>query len=133
MEFIKYNVDYGNILDIATPWLHKKMDVLFQPENIEDSLTGITPKLQESLEMWVRRGSRWSLNRIMNLQINISKYRLLHAGSYLPLPKEVWARKKAVVNVKKEKKNEDNDCLRDPPVLRDFQSILTQSAQQITF
>ena len=32
VELIKYNVDDGNILDTATPWLHTKMNVLFQPE-----------------------------------------------------------------------------------------------------
>ena len=43
----------------------------------------------------------------MNQHINISKYRPLRAGSSLPLPGDVWA-KKAIVNVH----NEDNDCLR---------------------
>ena len=86
VELIKYNVDDGNILDTATPWLHTKMDVLFQQE---ESLREITPMLQESLEKWIRRCSGWSLYRKMNIQINISKFRPLHTESYVPLPKEV--------------------------------------------
>ena len=107
MELIKYDVDDSNILDTATPWLHTKMNVLFQPEDIEESLSQTSPRLQESLERWIRRGSGWVLNRGMNQHINISKHRPLRAGFYLPLPKEVWA-KKAFVNVH----DDDNDCLR---------------------
>ena len=107
VELIKYNVEDGNILDTATPWLHTKMNVLFQPEDIEESLSQTAPRLQESLERWIRRGSNWVLSRVMNQHIDISKYRPLRARSYLPIPKEVWA-KKAIVNVK----NQDNDCLR---------------------
>ena len=107
MELIKHNVEDGNILNTATPWLHTKMNLLFQPEDIEESLSQTAPRLQESLERWIRRGSGWVLNRVMNQHINISKYRPLRAGSYLILPKDIWA-KKAIVKVK----NQDNDCLR---------------------
>ena len=43
VELIKYNVDDGNILDTATPWLHTKINVLFQPEDIEESLSQTSP------------------------------------------------------------------------------------------
>ena len=76
------------------------MNVLFQPEDIEESLSQTAPGLQESLERWIRRGSGWVLNRVMNQHINISKYRPLRSGSYLHFPKEVRA-KKAIVKVKK--------------------------------
>ena len=127
MELIKYNVDDGNILDTATPWLHTKMNVLFQPEYIEESLSQTAPRLQESLERWIRRGSGWVLNRVMNQHINISKYRSLRAGSYLPLPKEGRA-KKAIVNVH----NEDNDCLSWSIRAALFPLVKTHSAQQNT-
>ena len=88
---MKYNVDDDNILDTAIPWLHTKRNVLFrvQPEDIQESLFQTTLRLQESLERWIRRGSGWVLNRVMNQHIDISKYRPLRAGSYLPLLKEI--------------------------------------------
>ena len=93
MELIKYNVEDGNILNTATPWLHTKMNALFQPEDIEESLSQTAPRLQESLERWIQRGSGWVLNRVMNQHINISKYRPLRAGSYLPLQEKYGLRK----------------------------------------
>ena len=56
VELIKDNVSDGNILNTATPWLHTKMNVLFQPEDIETCLSQIAPRLQEFLERWTRRG-----------------------------------------------------------------------------
>ena len=82
------------------------MDLLSQLEYIKEAPKQFTPRLQESLEKWIHRGCRWILYRIMNIQINISNYRPLHAGYYLPLPKEVWATE-ANVNVK----NQNNDGL----------------------
>ena len=104
---MKHNVDDGTILDAATPWLHTKMNVLFQPEDIEASLSQTAPRLKESRERWIRRGSGWVLYRVMNLHITIAENRPLRAVSYLPLPKNVWT-KKAIVNVQ----NLDNDCSR---------------------
>ena len=120
-------MDDGNILDTATPWLHTKMNVLFQPEDIEESLSQTSPRLQESLERRIQRGSGWVLNRVMNQNINISKDRPLRAGSNLPLPKEVRA-KKAIVNVH----NDDNDCLRWSLRAALFPVDKTRSAQQNT-
>ena len=90
---IKYNAADGSVLDTATPWLHIKMNTLFQPEEIEDALSQTAPKLQGSLGRWIRRGSGGVLNRVMNEHINISKYRLLRAGSNLPYPKKYGLRK----------------------------------------
>ena len=49
VELIKYNMDDGDILDTAAPWLHTKMKVLIQPEDTEESLSQTAPRLQESL------------------------------------------------------------------------------------
>ena len=95
---MKYNVNDDSVPSTATPWLHTKMNTLFQSEEIEDALTIAAHRLRESVERWIGRGSGCDFHRVINLRKNISKYRPLRSGSYLPLPKEVWA-KKGIVNV----------------------------------
>lgn len=51
------------------------------------------------------RDSGWSLTRILNLTVNINKYKPLSAGCYIKLPRDILM-KKAVVNVK----SRDNAC-----------------------
>ncbi|MEW8687337.1 MAG: hypothetical protein AB2556_16115 [Candidatus Thiodiazotropha sp.] len=61
----------------------------------------------ETLAKWTRRGSGLAVEQVLTLWLDITRYRSLRGGSYLPLPAAVKATK-AVVNVK----NRDDDCLR---------------------
>ncbi|VEN55338.1 unnamed protein product [Callosobruchus maculatus] len=54
---------------------------------------------------FAERESGWVLEKILYLEVNISKYNPLRASSYIPLPKEI-ANKKAVVNMN----NQDECC-----------------------
>ena len=44
------------------------------------------------------RGSNWTLHKINDFELHISKYSPLRASSFVPLPDEI-KRKKAVINV----------------------------------
>ena len=49
VELMKGDVNDVRVLDTATPWLHTKINTLFQSEEIQDDLTRAAPRLQESL------------------------------------------------------------------------------------
>ena len=50
------------------------------------------------MEEFEIKSSQWVLNRILNLELRITKYTPLPGKSYVPLP-EVLAKKKSIINV----------------------------------
>ena len=64
-------------------------------------------KMLESLAEFQKRGSGWRLYSVEELEIFITKYKLLNGKSYKPLPK-VIKNKKAVINME----NDDNQCFK---------------------
>jgi hypothetical protein len=54
-----------------------------------------------------QRGSNWRFKSVVKLEINTFVYRPLKGSSYIPLPKELAA-KKAIINMK----NKDNECFK---------------------
>lgn len=65
----------------------------------------IKEKCSKNVEEFEVQGSGWSLDSIIEIQINISEYDVHRGASYIPTPKFLHT-KKAVVNVK----NEDEMC-----------------------
>ncbi|GFS79258.1 protein NYNRIN [Nephila pilipes] len=61
---------------------------------------------QNSFEEFTQRGSGWTLERILKLELNMAKYQPLSPSNYIPLPKTLVDKKKAILNIK----NEDQKC-----------------------
>ena len=74
---------------------------------LKDQLAEAYQKIYASFEAFMREGSGWCLESIVELSINVAKYAPLAGNSYIPTPKEL-ADKKAIVNVQ----NDDDLCLK---------------------
>ena len=59
------------------------------------------------MENWSEAGSDWEVDETEQAYVNVARYEPLSAGTWLPLPAKLAA-KKAIVNVK----NRDNECLK---------------------
>ena len=87
--------------------LRHKEEALLQAGEVNEDLNKAIPHLLELLEKWTQRGSRWVVDKVQTLWLDIARYQPLRGGSYIPLPAAVRS-KKAVINVK----NRDDHCLR---------------------
>ena len=74
---------------------------------LKNQLAEAYQKIYASFEAFMREGSGWCLESIVQLSINVAKYTPLAASSYISTPKEL-ADKKAIINVQ----NDDNLCLK---------------------
>ena len=62
-------------------------------------------ELQAKVEHYLRDGSGWTLDYIINLEVNTVVYKPLQANSYIPLPSYI-SHKKAILNIQ----NRDEKC-----------------------
>lgn len=67
--------------------------------------SNVVDYLMERLMQFEEQDSGWALSKIISLTVNVNSVTLLHASSFIELPKEIQA-KKAVINVK----NNDEAC-----------------------
>jgi len=79
------------------------------PELVNSStdldIDGIRSSLDSQIENFNARGSGFTIDRILEFTIVITKYRPLHDGSYIPTPKYL-ENKQCIVNVR----NKDEKC-----------------------
>ena len=87
--------------------LRHKQKVFLQASEIKEALDEAIHHLLELLAKWTQRGSRWTVDRVQTLWLDIARYQPLRGSSYISFPVAVRS-KKAVVNVKKK----DDHCLR---------------------
>ncbi|GBN70684.1 hypothetical protein AVEN_171541-1 [Araneus ventricosus] len=69
-------------------------------ENIDKGFDKIT----NSFEEFIRRGSGWTLKKIIKFNLCVAKYRPLRASSYIPLPAKL-EKKKAILNIQSTDQN----------------------------
>ena len=93
--------------EYTDPVLRHKQEALLQASEINEDLNKAILHLLEMHEKWTQRGSRWVVDRVQTLWLDIARYQILIGGSYIPLPAAVRS-KKAVINVK----NRDDNFLR---------------------
>ena len=73
---IDYTIDY------ADPSFHPKNYLVLQDANgIEDVINTSIAQIQQVIEGWMHNGSGWIIDRVVSLQINISKYQPLRGSS----------------------------------------------------
>ena len=52
-----------------------------------------------NIKNFLRQGSRWTIDLVIEININISKYTLLAGSSYIKLPKELNHSTKGFINI----------------------------------
>ena len=65
-------------------------------------------ELKHRLDIWTGEGSGWIIDRIEDINIDISNYDPLAGSSYIILPQELNNPKKGLINLK----NKDNECFK---------------------
>ena len=78
---------------------------ILRTTNLNEFYENTIRKIEREMSEFERKGSGWSLNSVINLELRINNFNPLSGSSYIDLPKEIKD-KKAVINVK----NEDQEC-----------------------
>ena len=102
--YCRLNVDF--VLQAAENTSEKnfcsKAAVMSHDDNYADWFAQhVIEPLKNKIEQYQERGSGYALSFINYLEICVNHYNPLRAGSYIPLPRNISA-KKAVINVKNE-------------------------------
>ena len=77
-------------------------------EEIKDEFRNFVARVNGEIENWTKAGSGWGYVGTDSAYVNVARYDLLVAGTYIPLPAKLQS-KKAIINV--QNKN-DNECLK---------------------
>lgn len=93
-------------VQIITPYFCSKCQTELLSNTIPEHIEGAISKVTKSLEDFVQMGSGWSISKILNVCLFVSKYTPLGGSSYIPLPEKIAA-KTAVLNIQ----NTDQKCL----------------------
>ncbi|CAC5387028.1 unnamed protein product [Mytilus coruscus] len=102
---IKYLAD--GTYEEALPHFRSRMKTLLSTrENFEHELNKSFQKIFSSMEEFIRNGSGWQLEEVLQLDVTITKYKPLGRGSYMLLPVSL-AKSHSLVNVT----NTDERCL----------------------
>lgn len=80
-------------------------EVILKNTNLKEFYINVKNTIFNEMQTFVLRGSNWTLNRIIRLELNINKYNPLRGSSYVKLPNYLKS-KKAIINIK----NTDNKC-----------------------
>ncbi|CAL1294548.1 unnamed protein product [Larinioides sclopetarius] len=97
---------YDGEEETATPYFRSNVQIELVSDTVGDHIPLAFLKVTEAIEEFIRRGSGWVLDKIIQFELCVAKYHPLRASSYIPLPKKL-ADKKAVLNIR----NEDQKCL----------------------
>ena len=107
---------------ISTPYLCSTPSIVLQSSDIHEEIDKASDRIKHLLDIHEGRGFGFSLDCILECQLNIATYDVIGGSSNPPLPKYIQ-RKKATMNIK----NKDNKnflyCLSyiRKPVLKDAQ------------
>ena len=98
-------IDPDGIETFSTPYLCSTPIIVLQSLDIHEQINEAGVHIKHLLDIHEGRGSGFSLDRILECQLNIANYDVIGASSNPPLPKYIQS-KKATVNIKnKDKKN----------------------------
>ena len=89
------------------PYMNSSTHVLFNEDEIEQTIHDIIIELNERIANYQREGSGWVFDKIIDFHVSVHKHTPLHGSSYMDIPRDV-GNTKAVINVK----NKDNMCFK---------------------
>ena len=90
--------NYGTSAYADPPFWSTQQAVL-KAADVDDALDNAIAKVLLGLENYMRDGSGWAIDRVLELFLNIARYQPLRGGSYIDLPASI-KKKHAIVNVK---------------------------------
>ncbi|GFY64451.1 uncharacterized protein TNIN_32981 [Trichonephila inaurata madagascariensis] len=82
-----------NDVEYITPHFRSNCVVELMENTIAEHLESALKKIQNSFEEFTQRGSGWTLEKILKLELNIAKYQPLSPSNYIPLPKKLADKK----------------------------------------
>ena len=88
---------------VSTPYLCSTPSIVLQSSDIHEQINEAGDRIKHLLDIHEGRGSGFSLDRILECQLNIATYDVIGGSSNPPLPKYIQS-KNATVNIK----NKDN-------------------------
>ena len=98
-------IDPDGVETISTPYLCSTPSIMLQSTDIHEQIDEAGGRIKHLLDIHEGRGSGFSLDRILECQLNIATFDVIGGSSNPPLPKYVQS-KKATVNIKsKDDKN----------------------------
>ena len=91
-----------------TAFLNGKAKTITKASEIESELSMSQQEILNTIDIWVSKGSGWTIDKIDSDYMNIVIYQPLNGSSYIELPTELRNSKKGLINIK----NKDNECFR---------------------
>lgn len=112
---IKFNLElFGEYVkltetdeDLSIKSFQSKMDIATNESQLGEAYRTVNDQIVTRMDEFEERNSGWALVSILFIELNINKYKPWRGTSYIPLPKNIEA-KKACVNIK----NEDEYCFK---------------------
>ncbi|KAK3103044.1 hypothetical protein FSP39_016008 [Pinctada imbricata] len=102
---VRFSKQRGDQVETTDPFFHGRCHIILKMEDIDMAIKESMKKIMTSFVEYQREGSNWSLDKVLEININIANYRPIKGSSFIPLPAKLVA-KKAIVNVQ----NTDNKC-----------------------
>ena len=96
-------IDLDGVETISTPYLCSTPSIVLQSTDIHEQIDKAGDRIKHLLDLHEGRGSGFSLDRILECQLNIATFDVIGGSSNPPLPKYIQS-KNATVNIK----NKDN-------------------------
>lgn len=95
----------GELQETAEPYFRGKCQTSLKVEDIDVGLKESIDKMNTAFSNYQCRGSNWTADKVIDLTINMARYRPFRGSSYIQLPIKLKS-KKAIINIK----NNDNKC-----------------------
>ena len=115
-------IDPDGIEKVSTPYLCSTPSIVLKSTDIHEQIDKAGDRIKHLLDLHEGRGSGFSLDRILECQLNIATFDVIGGSSNPPLPKYVQS-KKATVNIKSKDDKNFLYCLSyiRKPVVKDAQ------------
>ncbi|XP_033753110.1 uncharacterized protein LOC117336607 [Pecten maximus] len=101
---VQFSKPRGETMERVTPHFRGRCQITLKPTDIDEGLRE-SVKMYTSFIEYQRQGSNWTLDKVLQIQIHMSKYSPLKGSSYIPLPIKLRS-KHAIINVQ----NKDKKC-----------------------
>ena len=89
-------------------YFNSKAQIIMNISDIKPNLEMSQEKIMNDVAEWLKEGSGWTTDGMLEHYFNVVNYKPLEGKSYIPLPKELQNNLKGLINLK----NEDNECFR---------------------
>ena len=93
----------------ATFYSNSKAKIIINENDIDDVFDSICTTIISNIQKYLGKGLGWIIDSVISHTINISKYNPLAGSSYIKLPKELYHRKRGLINIQN---ISDNECFK---------------------